>query len=135
MLKNPSDFPWGTLLIAAGVGAVLYFWYEGSQNGHTNPISAIGSGLSSAVNSVQSDLQLVLGGAGLGAGGYLGYKAYNAFANNAASSASSAASDAASATAGDTYNIFGDMYNNLSTGLSDLGHGLEDILNTMGDTL
>ena len=133
MLRNPSDFPWGTLLIAAGIGAVLYFWYEGSQNGHTNPLSAIGNGLSSAVNSVQSDLQLGLGAVGVGTGGYLGYKAYNAFANNAASDASSAASDAASAGAGDTYNIFGDMYNNLSTGLSDLEPGLQDNLNILGE--
>ncbi len=135
MLRNPSDFPWGTLLIAAGIGAVLYFWYEGSQNGQSNPVSAVGNGLSNAVNSIQSDLQIGLGGAGLGAGGYLGYKAYNAFANNAASSASSAASDAASAGVGDTYNIFGDMYNNLSGGLSDLEPGIEEGLNTVGDTL
>ena len=134
MLKNPSDFPWGTVLIMAGVGAVIYFWYEGAVSGKSNPISAIGSGVSNAVNSVNNDLKFGLGAAGLGGGAYLAAKGYSAFAG---SGSSTAASEITPAVSGDTYNFFGSLSNDLEGGLSNLESGLEsglsNVSNVAGD--
>ena len=135
MAKN-SGFPYGTLILVLAGGGLLYFWYVGSQKGETNPISAIGAGISNTVQGFQAPLDYTLGGLGIGAGGYGAYKLGSSLFGGGASAttttATTAASDAGSSAAGDTYNFFGDIGNwfdnlNLSGVTGDLANTANDI--------
>ena len=138
MAKN-SGFPYGTLILVLAGGGLLYFWYVGSQKGETNPISAVGAGISNAVQGFQAPLDYTLGGLGLGAGGYGAYKLgslgssiFGGGASATTTTATTAASDAGSSAAGDTYNFFGDIGNwfdnlNLSGVTGDLANTANDI--------
>jgi hypothetical protein len=135
MAKN-NGFPWGTVILVVAGGGILYFWYVGTKSGQTNPVSAIGAGISNMVQGFVLPVEVTLGGLGIGAGGYGAYRIGSSLFGSGASAtttaATTAASDVGSGAAGDTYNFFGDIGNwfdslNLSGAASDLGTALNEV--------